>query len=65
MGRESVLSVSAVLVAMMMAVGSPAAGDDAYLIAHMDGANERPGPGDLDAFGRATITIETRPTAPA
>jgi hypothetical protein len=36
---------------------SPAGADDARLVAYMDGAKERPGPGDPDAIGRAVITI--------
>lgn len=36
---------------------SPAAADDARLIAYMTGAAERPGPGDPDGIGRAVITI--------
>jgi hypothetical protein len=55
--RKAALVVSAVL-GMAMLAATPAAGDDAYLIAYMNGANERPGPGDPDAFGRATITID-------
>ncbi len=35
----------------------PAAADDAYLIAYMTGAAERPGPGDPDGIGRSVITI--------
>lgn len=58
MRRTLALGVSTFLAAMVMAVASPAAGDDAYLIAYLNGANERPGPGDPDAFGRATITID-------
>jgi hypothetical protein len=41
-----------------LALASPAVADDAYLIADLTGAAERPGPGDPDAFGRATITID-------
>jgi hypothetical protein len=37
---------------------SPAAADDAYLVAYMTGAAERPGPGDPDGVGRAVITID-------
>ena len=37
---------------------SPAAADDALLVAYMTGAAERPGPGDPDAVGRAVITID-------
>ena len=55
--RKLALVVAAVVAGMTLAA-SPAAGDDAYIVAHMNGANERPGPGDPDAFGRATITID-------
>lgn len=37
---------------------SPAAADDARLIAFMTGAAERPGPGDPDGIGRAVIDID-------
>ena len=37
---------------------SPAAADDARLVAYMTGAAERPGPGDPDGVGRAVITID-------
>ena len=36
---------------------SPAAADDAHLVAYMTGPAERPGPGDPDGIGRAVITI--------
>ncbi|HEX2023273.1 MAG TPA: CHRD domain-containing protein, partial [Acidimicrobiales bacterium] len=39
------------------ATPSPAGADDATLVAFLTGAAERPGPGDPDAFGQATITI--------
>lgn len=58
MRRRFGLGISVALAAMVMAVASPAAGDDGYLIAYMNGASERPGPGDPDAFGRATVTID-------
>jgi hypothetical protein len=51
------LCVGLVLTTALGTMASPAAADDAFLIAHLNGANERPGPGDPDAFGRATITI--------
>jgi hypothetical protein len=38
-------------------VVSPAHADDAYLVAYMTGADERPGPGDPDGIGRSVITI--------
>ena len=46
------------LVACFAVVGaSPATAADAYLVAYMTGAAERPGPGDPDGVGRAVITI--------
>lgn len=57
MVRRVVLCVVLVLTTALATMTSPAAADDAYLIAYLNGANERPGPGDPDAYGRATITI--------
>ncbi len=47
-----------VLFAGFMALVSPAGADDAILKATLTGAAERPGPGDPDAFGSATIFID-------
>jgi hypothetical protein len=58
MARRMALCVVLVLATTLSTMASPASADDAYLIAHMNGGNERPGPGDPDAFGRATITID-------
>jgi hypothetical protein len=55
--RKLVLCALLLGAVFVPAVIAPAHADDAYLIAHMNGANERPGPGDPDAFGRATVTI--------
>ncbi len=49
----AVLAWFAGLVAM-----APASADNAYLFAYMNGAAERPGPGDPDGAGRAVITID-------
>lgn len=47
------------LVACFAVVGAgPATADDAYLVAYMTGAAERPGPGDPDGIGRAVVTID-------
>ncbi len=62
------IALSAVLVSAiaLMGVSPVGAGEAApdpnptgntYLIAYMTGGQERPGPGDPDAFGRAIITI--------
>ena len=46
------------LVALFAVVGAgPATAADAYLVAYMTGAAERPGPGDPDGIGRSVITI--------
>lgn len=58
MVRRIALCAALVLTTALATMTSPAAADDAYLIAYMNGANERPGPGDPDALGRATITID-------
>ena len=58
MVRRITLCVVLVLTTALATVSSPASADDAYLIAYLNGANERPGPGDPDAVGRATITID-------
>lgn len=57
MVRRITLCVVFVLASALATLAAPASADDAYLIAYLNGANERPGPGDPDAFGRATITI--------
>ncbi len=41
----------------VVVTASPAAADDARLVAYLTGTAERPGPGDPDAIGRAQITI--------
>lgn len=47
------------LVACFVGLGAagPAVADDAYLVAYMTGAAERPGPGDPDGVGRAVVTV--------
>ena len=55
--RRVALCVLVLSSAAMVAAASPAAADDARIIAFMTGAAERPGPGDPDAVGRAYITI--------
>lgn len=56
MARKIVSFALTVCFAGLIAV-SPAAAQDARLYAIMNGANERPGPGDPDGIGRAVITI--------
>ena len=41
----------------LLSAAAPAGAGDAQLVAYMNGANERPGPGDPDGIGRAVITI--------
>src|SRR5205807_6714355 len=54
MGRRiAVLALS--LLAFGAAMITPARADDAILKAHLTGAAERPGPGDPDAVGDATV----------
>ncbi len=55
--RKAALCLALVSSAAMVASASPAAADDARIIATLTGAAERPGPGDPDALGRAYITI--------
>ncbi|HET7722368.1 MAG TPA: CHRD domain-containing protein, partial [Acidimicrobiales bacterium] len=52
------LCVVFVLTTVLATMTAGASAGDAYLIAYMNGPNERPGPGDPDAVGRATITID-------
>lgn len=50
--------VLALLCTATLGVGmTPAGAADAILLADLNGANERPVPGDPDAFGRAAISI--------
>ena len=57
MGRR--IAVLALSVFSVLAVGAPPAlADDAILHTHLTGAAERPGPGDPDASGDATIFID-------
>jgi hypothetical protein len=55
--RRIVLCLLLVFSTAVVATASPAAADDARLVAYLTGAAERPGPGDPDAIGRAQITI--------
>lgn len=55
--RKVALCLVLMASAAMVASASPAAADDARIIATLTGAAERPGPGDPDALGRAYITI--------
>jgi hypothetical protein len=57
MGRKLVVLVLSLLAFGLVSV-APARADDAILRATLTGANERPGPGDPDAFGSATIYID-------
>ncbi len=54
--RRFVVCVMFVLSATMVATVSPASAHDANIVAYLNGAAERPGPGDPDAVGRAYIT---------
>jgi hypothetical protein len=56
--RRFVLCLVLLSVATLGVSVSPAGAADAYLVADLSGANERPGPGDPNAFGRAIITID-------
>jgi hypothetical protein len=58
MGRKFVVSILVAASAVLVASVSPAAADDAILKVALNGANERPGPGDPDAAGLADIYID-------
>ena len=54
--RTAVFALS--LLALVATMAAPAYADDAILKTHLTGAAERPGPGDPDASGDATIYID-------
>ncbi len=56
--RKFALAALMVFVAALFAGIGPAQADDAIITAILNGANERPGPGDPDATGRAVIFID-------
>lgn len=58
MVRRIALCVLLMSSAAMVTTPSPAGADDARIVAYLTGAAERPGPGDPDAVGRASITID-------
>lgn len=61
--RRILLCAVLVSVATLQLTVSPVAGGvsnenrTTYLVADLSGANERPGPGDLDAFGKAYVVV--------
>ena len=57
MGRRAVIALSLLAVGATLAV-APAWAQDAIIKTHLTGAAERPGPGDPDATGDATIYID-------
>jgi len=57
MARRSAL-VALSLLALVATMAMPAHADDAILRATLTGAAERPGPGDPDASGSATVFID-------
>ena len=55
--RRRIVLFALVAITALLGVAGPATADDATLVGYMFGANERPGPGDPDAVGRAVVTI--------
>jgi hypothetical protein len=56
--RRLVLCTVLLSAATLQATVAPAGAANVYLVADLSGANERPGPGDPNAFGRAIVSID-------
>jgi CHRD domain len=57
--KRFVLATIGLMLSVPALTGVASAGDTRVLVAHLDGGNELPGPGDPDAFGSATVTLVT------